>query len=135
MARAVHHIEGIGPHYAGLLKAAGITTIEHLLQEGATRRGRIGLSRRTGISSKLLHKWVNLGDLFRVRGVAGQYVELLDAVGVDTVRALCTREADSLVADLGDVNSKRHLVRTLPNSKRVSGWIEHARTLQALVSD
>lgn len=134
MARAVHHIEGIGPHYARLLGAAGITTTEQLLQAGATRRGRLELSRKTGISDKLLLKWVNMSDLFRVRGVAGQYAELLEAAGVDTLKELCKRNADTLAAALSDANNARQLVRTLPNSNRVRGWIEHARVLRTRVS-
>ena len=135
MAPAIHHVEGIGPHYATLLGVAGITTTERLLQAGATRRGRMELSRKTGISCKLLFKWVNMSDLFRVRGIAGQYAELLEAAGVDTVKELCSRNADSLVAALHAANSKRQLVRTLPNSKRVSSWIEHARSLRTLVTN
>jgi len=38
-----------------------------------------------GISEALILKWVHHADLFRIRGVAGQYVELLEAAGVDTV--------------------------------------------------
>lgn len=134
MAHAVHNIEGIGPYYAKLLGVAGITTTEHLLQAGATRRGRMELARKTGISGKLLLKWVNMSDLLRVRGVAGQYAELLDAAGVDTVPELCSRDAASLAAALSAVNSKRQLVRTLPNDNRVGGWIEHARSLRTVVS-
>ena len=111
MAHAVHHIEGIGPYYAKLLAAAGITTTEHLLQAGATRRDRMKLSRMTGISEKLLLKWVNMSDLFRVRGVAGQYAELLEAVGVDTVKDLCNYNADNLATALNTANGERQLVR------------------------
>ena len=91
------------------------------------------LSRRTGISGKLLFKWVNMSDLLRVRGVAGQYAELLEAAGVGTLHDLCGCNADSLAAALSAANSRRQLVRTLPNNKRVNGWIEHARTLRAVV--
>lgn len=135
MAHAVHHIEGIGPHYAKLLGVAGITTTEHLLQAGATQRGRMELSRKTGISCKLLLKWVNMSDLFRVRGVAGQYAELLESAGVDTVKELCGCDADNLAAALVAANVKQQLVRTLPNSRRVCGWIEHARSLRTLVTN
>ena len=96
---------------------------------GATRRDRMALSRRTGISTRLLFKWVNVSDLFRVRGVGGQYAELLVAAGVGTVEALCGCEAEQLAAAMSAVNSKRQRVRTLPNIRRISGWIEHARQL------
>ena len=134
MAHAIYLVEGVGPHYAKLLGMAGVTTTERLLEAGASRRGRMQLSRKTGISDKLLFKWVNMSDLLRVRGVAAQYAELLEAAGVDTVEELRSRNADSLVVALSAANGKRQLVRTLPNSKRVDGWIEHARSLRTLVS-
>lgn len=134
MAYAIHQVEGIGPYYARLLGAAGITTTGHLLQAGASQRDRMVLSRRTGISSKLLLKWVNMCDLFRVRGVAGEYAELLEAAGAGTLKALCSCDADQLATAMGVANSNRQLVRTLPNSKRISGWIEHARSLPVLVT-
>ena len=134
MAHAICHVEGIGPHYARQLAAAGVITTRHLLQAGATRRDRMALSRRTGISTRLLFKWVNVSDLFRVRGVGGQYAELLVAAGVGTVEALCGCEAEQLAAAMSAVNSKRQRVRTLPNIRRISGWIEHARLLPVLVT-
>lgn len=135
MSQAVHYIEGIGPQYARLLAAAGVTTVERLLQTGASRQGRMVLSRKTGISTKLLLKWVNMCDLFRVRGIAGHYARLLEASGVDTMQALCRCDSGSLLTAMGAANGKRQLVRTLPNSKRISGWIKHARSLRVLVTN
>jgi predicted flap endonuclease-1-like 5' DNA nuclease len=134
MARGIHTIEGIGPCYAGLLKGVGISTTDQLLKAGTTARGRAALARQSGISTKLLLKWVNMCDLFRVRGVASQYAELLEAAGVDSVRELRNRNSENLAEALSRVNAEKRLVRTLPNRKRVNGWIEDARKLQPLVS-
>lgn len=134
MAKGIHTIEGIGARYAELLGAAGITTTDHLLQAGATGRGRTELARKTGISSKLILKWVNMCDLFRVRGVATQYAELLEAAGVDTVKELRNRNSEHLAAALSAINSEKRLVRQVPNIKRVDNWIEHAKTLPPVVS-
>ncbi|HUT40512.1 MAG TPA: DUF4332 domain-containing protein [Gammaproteobacteria bacterium] len=134
MARGIHTIEGIGARYAGLLGTAGIVTTDHLLQAGATGKGRAELALKTGISSKLILKWVNMCDLFRVRGVATQYAELLEAAGVDTVKELRNRNSENLAQALSAVNIEKRLVRQVPNSKRVGGWIEHAKTLQPMVS-
>ncbi len=134
MARGIHSIEGVGPRYAEILKDAGISNIEKLLLAGATSRGRQELARKTGLSSKLILKWVNMCDLFRVRGVASQYAELLEAAGVDTVKELRNRNSENLVAAMSRVNAEKQLVRTLPNSKRVGDWIEHARSLPPVVT-
>jgi predicted flap endonuclease-1-like 5' DNA nuclease len=134
MAKAIHSIEGIGPRYAEALKAAGITNTERLLQGGATREGRAALAQTTGINEKLILKWVNMSDLCRVKGVAGQYAELLEAAGVDTVRELRTRNPDNLAEAMGKLNKDKRLVRQVPNSKQVSNWVQHAKSLPPIIS-
>jgi len=134
MACGISHIEGVGPGYCRALKTAGIVTVEQLLQAGATSRQRAQLARNTGVSSKLILKWVNMCDLFRVRGVASQYAELLEAAGVDTVKELRNRNSDNLVAAMSKANEAKRLVRQLPNSKQINGWIEHAKGLQPMVT-
>ena len=76
-------------------------TTEALLGEGATPAGRQAIAEKTGISEKLILKWVNHADLFRINGVAGQYAELLEASGVDTVVELGHRNAANLTAKMG----------------------------------
>ena len=88
-------IEGIGPAYKQKLKANGISTTEALLKAGATPKGREGLVAATGISKNLILRWVNMADLFRIKGVGEEYSDLLEAAGVDTVRELATRRADN----------------------------------------
>ena len=134
MAKGIHSIEGIGPRYAEALKAAGITNTERLLQGGATREGRAALAQTTGINEKLILKWVNMSDLFRVKGVAGQYAELLEAAGVDTVRELRTRNPENLAETMGKLNKDKRLVRQVPNSRQVSNWVQHAKSLPPIVS-
>ena len=133
MSQSVHAIEGVGPSYAQILKGVGISTTDQLLQAGSTAKGRAYLARTTGISPRLILKWVNMCDLFRVRGVAAQYAELLEAAGVDTVKELRNRNSENLAEAMSKANVEKKLVRMLPNSKRVGGWIEHAKSLQPVV--
>jgi len=134
MSRGVYMIEGIGPRYAQILKNAGVTTTDQLLQAGSTARGRAELAGKTGLSVKLILKWVNMCDLFRVRGVASQYAELLEAAGVDTVKELRNRNSENLAEAMSKINTEKQLVRMLPNNKRVNEWIEHAKSLHPVVT-
>ncbi len=113
-------IEGIGPAYAEKLEAAGLKTTDDLLQAGATPKGRDDLATATGISGKLILRWVNMADMFRVKGVGEQYSDLLEAAGVDTVPELAQRRADNLWAKLGEVNEQKQLVRRLPTEVQVA---------------
>jgi predicted flap endonuclease-1-like 5' DNA nuclease len=127
-------IEGVGESYAAKLKEAGVGTVEALLKEGATPAGRKALADKTGISDKLLLKWTNHADLFRINGVAGEYAELLEAAGVDTVPELAQRNAENLHKKMEEVNAAKNLVRNLPSSASVTKWIEEAKTLPRVVT-
>jgi predicted flap endonuclease-1-like 5' DNA nuclease len=122
-------IEGIGPSYAEKLKAVGIRTTEALLKAGETPAGRKSLIAETGISDALILKWVNHADLFRVKGVGGEYAELLEAAGVDTVVELAGRNAANLFAKMQEVNSEKKLVRKVPTQKQVEDWVGQAKEL------
>lgn len=99
-------------------------------------RGRKELAEQIGISESVILTWVNMADLFRVRGVGKQYAELLEKAGVDTVKELRNRRADNLVAKLAAANTVggRKRVRQLPGLKRVQSWIDEAKKLSPAVT-
>ena len=122
-------IEGIGEIYAGKLEEAGITTVEALLEQGVTPKGREEMAEKTGISGKLILEWVNHADLFRIKGVGEEYADLLEAGGVDTVPELAQRNPKNLYQKLTDVNQEKKLVRQLPSQAQVQGWVAQAKDL------
>ena len=122
-------IEGIGPVYAKKLQAAGVLSVEGLLKEGATPKGREGLAKKAGIDKGLILEWVNHADLIRIKGIGGEYAELLEAAGVDTVPELAKRKPDNLVAKMLEMNNTKKLVRKMPSLKQVQGWIDQASKL------
>lgn len=134
MSYKIEQIEGIGPAYAEKLQAAGISTTEQLLEKGATKKGRDEIAEVTGISGKLILKWVNHSDLFRIKGVAGQFAELLEASGVDTVKELRHRVPANLHKRLEEVNAERNLCNRVPALKEVERMIEQAKELPPVVS-
>ena len=126
-------IEGVGGVYEGTLAKAGVTSVEDLLKKGATPKGRADLAKATGISGKLILKWMNHADLFRINGVAGEYAELLEAAGVDTVAELAQRRPDNLVAAMAKTNAEKKLARALPVASMVTRWVEEAKKLPRAV--
>ena len=127
-------IEGVGEAQAAKLRATGIGTTEALLEKGATAKGREEIAASTSISGKLILKWVNHADLFRITGVAGEYAELLEAAGVDTLPELAQRNAANLTKMLAEKNETRKLVRRVPTESQVTGWIAEAKTLPRQVT-
>jgi predicted flap endonuclease-1-like 5' DNA nuclease len=127
-------IEGIAPSDARELEARGLRTTDDLLQAGAGPKGREDLAAATGISGKLILRWVNMADLFRIKGVGEEYSDLLEAAGVDSVPELARRRADNLTKKMAEVNEQKRLVRRLPTEDQVTGWIESAKGLPRVVT-
>ena len=127
-------IEGIGDAYAAKLFEVGLVTTEALLNKGATPEGRKEIEEQTGISHEELLAWVNRADLFRIKGVAEEYSDLLEAAGVDTVPELAQRNPVNLLNKLTEINTEKHLVRRLPTQREVSNWVDHAKVLPRRVT-
>ncbi|HBR98402.1 MAG TPA: DUF4332 domain-containing protein [Gammaproteobacteria bacterium] len=132
--RRITDVEGIGKKWAQALSTASITNTDQLLESGATRAGRGKLAKETGLSEAQILKWVNMCDLFRIKGIAGQYAELLEAAGVDTVKELRTRNAENLAAKMKAVNDDKNLTRQVPGVNAVANWIDQAQDLPPKVT-
>jgi predicted flap endonuclease-1-like 5' DNA nuclease len=130
----ISEIEGVGESYAAKLQDAGIGTVESLLEKGAAPAGRVELAESTGISEKLILKWVNHADLFRLKGVGGEFAELLEVSGVDTVPELAQRNAENLHGKMAEVNEARNLVGRIPALSEVESWIAQAKGLTRKVT-
>jgi PAS domain S-box-containing protein len=130
----VEQIEGIGPVYAQKLSAVGVKYTTDLLDLGKTQQGREELVEKTGISSALVMKWVNMADLMRVHGIGEEYSELLERTGVDTVKELRSRNPKNLFDAMMIANETHKLVRRVPHLAEVEGWINEAKELEPVVS-
>lgn len=125
----VEEIEGIGPEYAKKLGEVGIKTTDDLLEAGGTKDGRKTLAEKTGIPEKLILEWVNLADLFRIKGIGEEYSDLLEEAGVDTVAELARRDPANLHAKILEVNKEKKLVRRPPTLNQVTDWVNQAKKL------
>jgi predicted flap endonuclease-1-like 5' DNA nuclease len=126
-------IQGIGPSYAEKLVANGIKTLEKLLEAGSSKKGRTEISEKTGITEKLILEWVNLADLFRVKGIGEKYSDLLEEAGVDTVVELSKRVPANLYAKLAEVNGVKKLAKRNPTLPEVKSWVEQAKQMPRMI--
>lgn len=130
----IEKIEGIGPKYGKVLRKYGIATVEALLKKGASKKGRVEISKGTKISEKLILEWVNLADLIRIKGIGEEYSDLLEEAGVDTVKELRNRKPENLHAKMLEVNAKKKLVRRPPALSTVKDWVKQAKALKPMVT-
>ncbi len=133
MAYKLEQIEGIGDVYAAKLKTAGLKTTDDLLAKCATKSGRKKVAEATEISEKLILKWTNHADLFRIKGVAGQFSELLEAAGVDTIKEFRHRVPANLHAKMEAVNAEKNLTNRIPAVKEIEKMIAQAKEMEPIV--
>ena len=134
MTYKIIDIEGVGEAYAEKLIAAGIEKVEELLEKCAAPKGRKDLAEKTGISEKLILRWTNHADLFRINGVGPQFAELLEAAGVDTVKEFSHRVAENLQPKLVEVNEARHICGRTPAVAEIQKMIDQAKELEPCVT-
>ena len=126
-------IEGIGSAYVAKLNKAGVRGTSGLLRMGGTKKGRQELAKSTGFNAKTILGWVNRADLFRVKGIGGQYSDLLEAAGVDTVVELAKRRPEVLLEAMAKANKKLNKVNQMPALSQVKMWVKRAKSLKRAV--
>ena len=126
-------VEGIGPVMAEKLTAAGIANTDALLAACKTPKQRAELAAKSGISDKLILRFANMVDLFRIGGVGSEFAELLEAAGVDTVPELAKRRPANLAAAMAKVNEEKKLTRRVPTEGEVVKWVAQAKELPRML--
>lgn len=130
MAHKIDEIEGIAPTYSGKFHEIGIETTDDLLNKCSERKARDEIAGKIGIDKKMLLKWTNTADLFRIRGIGKQYSELLEASGVETIEQLSKQEPQKLSGKFHEVNARRKYSKITPSPHIVERWIEQARNIE-----
>lgn len=129
----VEEIEGVGAEYGRKLSAAGVGSVDALLDKGGRRLSREKLAEATGISERLILAWVNRADLMRLKGVGSEFSDLLEAAGVDSCLELSHRVPANLHRKLAEVNEARKLVRRVPTETEVTQWVAAAKSMPKVV--
>jgi uncharacterized membrane protein len=132
--KGLKYIEGIGEVYGEKLHSAGIRNVSELLDKGCSPQGRKEIANITGISEKLVLRWVNMADLYRIHGIGKEYAELLEAAGVDTVPELAQRVPANLLEKMAASNAQRKMVRRLPVLAQVESWVAQAKNLPRVMT-
>ena len=91
------------------------------------------MAEATGISEKLILKWTNHADLFRIKGVAGQFSELLEAAGVDTIKEFRHRVPANLYAKMVAINDEKNLCNRIPSVKEIEKMVAQAKEMEPTV--
>ena len=127
-------IKGIGETYASKLAELNISTQEELLKAGTAPKDRQNIADKTGISKKLILRWLNMADLARIGGIDEACANLLEHAGVDTVPELAQRNAKNLFAKMQEVNEEKKAVKEMPSEEEVATWVNEAKNLPRAIN-
>lgn len=123
---------GIGERDSERLMEVGILTPNDLIRLSATAKAREAISIRTGIPAGVLMRYRNQADLARVKGLGKGYLQMLQAVGVHSVKALAESAPSALTEKLQRAAVVLSSKRT-PTERQVAAWIESARELPSIL--
>jgi predicted flap endonuclease-1-like 5' DNA nuclease len=123
-------IKGIGEATANILAEQGLKTTDDLLAAAASKKGRDELAEKTSLEYARILRWANMCDLFRIKGVAEEYSNLLEKAGVDTVKELRNRVPANLHAKMEEVNAQINMVERTPTLAGVESWVAQAKEME-----
>jgi len=127
-------IKGITIRITYLIEAQGIKTVESLLESCSSPKGRKELCSNTGLKQQDILTWTNRADLARVKGIATQNADLLEAAGVDTVPELAQRNPENLHAAILEENNKHRIVSKMASLNQVKDWVSQAKKLPRVIT-
>lgn len=112
------------------LSELGIEDHDDLLEHAGDPAARAALMRSTGISHPKLLKWASRADIARIEGICDGFALLLENVGIDTVPELAERTAAELYPKLAAVNTRKEVMKKLPDQPKLNAWINYAMKLR-----
>ncbi|MSP14301.1 MAG: DUF4332 domain-containing protein [Chloroflexi bacterium] len=133
MALKISELKGITSELEAKLKEQGIKDSDQYLEATRLPAGRQTLAKSTGASAKDLLELANRADLARVKGIGGVYGDLLEVVGVDTVKELANRRPENLHEKIVTVNAEKKIVTRPPTLQNVQDWVAQAKELPKLL--
>ena len=128
-------IKGIGPSYMARLRAAGIESIEDLREAGTTPAKRAALGKQVDRNERIILQWVQIADLMRIKGVDTKQSTLMWESGIKAPADLPAQQPTQLLLLLRKVNAEKRIIKKLPSSEQLNGWIEQAEKLPVLVKE
>jgi predicted flap endonuclease-1-like 5' DNA nuclease len=132
-ATSVDKIRGITAELVAKLKEQKILNSEQLLNAGCTPERRKALAKLVGADPKDLLELLNRADLDRIKGIGPAYANLLEEVGVDTVKELSKRIPANLRTRMVELNTTKKISARPPTLQQVEAWVAEAKSLPVLL--
>ncbi|HDZ16697.1 MAG TPA: DUF4332 domain-containing protein [archaeon] len=120
-------IIGLDEIHAKKLEKEGITSVEDLLPLTSYQIKKI--AKKIGASAQTLDTWQEHADLMRIKGINPDYANVLNLIGIDSVKELAHRNPKSTLDRIKKLNKEQpDLLTKLPTLTQVKGWITKAKS-------
>ncbi|TFG01236.1 MAG: DUF4332 domain-containing protein, partial [Promethearchaeota archaeon] len=106
----IKDVEAISKKYANLLIKEGYTQIEDLLN--LTKSQMSKLAKKTGIPVKMIDTFQEIADLMRIDGVGDKIANVLNKIGIDSVKEFAQRNAKNTLERMKEF--KKELASKMP---------------------
>jgi predicted flap endonuclease-1-like 5' DNA nuclease len=131
MNDSMSDIKGLQPEMKTKLESEGIRNTTQFLEHSHTHQQRTELARKVGTTPVVIKEMANRADLMRVRGVGGDYSNLLEEAGVNSCRELQHRIPEKLHTALEAIHTDRKIGYRVPTLVQTTQWITEAKALAA----
>jgi predicted RecB family nuclease len=122
-------LKGLQPEVKTKLEAEGIRTTTQFLEHTQTQQQRTELAHKVGTTPVAIKELANRADLMRLRGVGGDFSNLLEEAGVNSCRELQHRIPEKLYKTLGAIHTDKKIGHHAPSLTQATEWIAEAKTL------
>jgi len=129
MSDLISKIKGMDTGLQTKLEGEGIRTTEQLLEHTQTSKQRTELAQKSGTTAVVLKELANRADLMRLKGVGGDFSNLLEEAGVNSCKELQHRTPERLQQVLAELHTSKHIGHHTPTLAQVTEWISEAKTL------
>ena len=129
MSDPIGNIRGLEPEVKTKLESEGIRNTEQLLTHTRTEKQRSELAHKVGTKPTVLKELANRADLMRLKGVGGDFSNLLEEAGVNSCKELRHRLPENLHKTLVEIHTTKKIGHHAPTLAQVTEWITEAKAL------
>jgi len=120
-------IIGLDESHAKKLMKEGIKSVEDLIPLTSYQIKKI--SKKIGVSAQTLDTWQEHADLMRIKGISPEYANVINLIGIDSVKELAHRSPKSTIDRIKKLHKEQpDLLTKLPTLTQVKGWITQAKS-------
>jgi len=125
----LNEVESMNYYYKKKLAKRGIFNTLDLLERCSDDYKIIRFAKMTGLSRRLLRKWVKLANIMRIKGIGEEYAKFLITLGYGSLDALSKEKSKDLYQKIKTIDKSKISIKRLPSIKEIKMWVKSAQEL------